>query len=222
VLSGRIIEQAANWAGISVPTLVDDHLSLAWAWNRIASDLSRAGAAAVLRLRGADGTSSNEEDRKTFLDVNRELIDDSSAHGRPRARPWKVLLRLGWLVEQHPADTEIGHYLRELQHRLADGSAAAAWVDELRGELNIRNGRAVRTRNVIVHGGPLVTAVAETVVGTQDALGSQALEWVLDGLAAERALPEVFAEHRTRYFHALDSLRDGGDPIVDLTADTAP
>jgi hypothetical protein len=222
VLSGRIIEQAANWAGVSVPTLVKDHLSFAWAWNQIAGDLSRAGAAAVLRLRGADGTSSSHEDRETFLEANRELVDDRFAGGGPRARPWKVLVRLGWLVEQHPADAEIGDYLRELQQRLADGPAAGAWVDELRGELKVRNARAVRTRNVIVHGGPLVTAVAETVVGTQDALGSQALEWVLDGLAAGRALPEVFAEQRTRYIHALDTLRGGGDPRVELTAGATP
>jgi hypothetical protein len=222
VLSGRIIEQVANWAGVSVPMLVDDHLSLAWAWNRIAGDLSHAGAAAVLRLRGADGAVSSDEDRETFLEVNRELIDNRFAGGRPRARPWKVLPRLGWLVEQHPADTETGDYLRELQQRLADGPAAAAWIDELRDELHVRNARAVRTRNVIVHGGPLLTAIAETVVGAQDTLGSQALEWVIDGLAAERALPEVFAEHRMRYLHAVERSRGGADPTVELTAGAAP
>lgn len=222
VLSGRIIEQAAGWAGISVPTFVNDHLALAWAWNRIAGDLSRAGAAAVLRLPGANGISSSDEHRNTFLDVNRELIDGRSAGGRPRARPWKALDRLGWLIEQHPANTEIGDYLRELQQRLIDGPAAAAWIDELCDELSVRNARAMRTRNVIVHGGPLVAAVAETVVGVRDALGSQALEWVIDGLAAERALSEVFAEHRTRHVSALDRLRGGGDPTVELAAAAAP
>lgn len=221
VLSGRLLEQAANWARVSVPTLIADYLSIAWAWNRIASTLSHAGAAAVLRLRGADGGSSSDEDREKFLEASRELIDDSFAGGRPRARPWKALLRLDWLVHQHPAATEIGDYVRELHQRLADGPAAAAWIDELRGELSILNARAVRTRNAIVHGGPLVTAVAETVVEVQDALGSQALEWVIDGLAAGRALPDVFSERQTRYTVAFDRLLAGGDPTIELAAGAA-
>jgi hypothetical protein len=218
VLSGRIIEQAANWADVSVPNLVQNHLALAWAWNRIADDLSRAGADAVRRLPGADGTSSSGEDRRVFLDAKCELLDTRQVGGRSRARPWKVLGRMEWLVEQHPADTEVGDYLRELHQRLADGPATAAWIDALCGELKIRNARAVRTRNVIVHGGPLITAIADTVVGIQDALSSQALEWVINALAGERAVPKAFAEHRTRHVHALERLRGNGDPTVELTA----
>jgi hypothetical protein len=218
VLSGRILEQVANWAAVSVPTLVEDYLSLAWAWNQIAGILSHAGASAVLRLRGADDGSSSDEDRERFLEVHSDVIDDRSARGRPRARPWQALLRLDWLIEQHPATTEIGDYLREIHQRLADGPAAAAWIDELRHELRVRNARAVRTRNAIVHGGPLVTAVAETVVGVQDALSAQALEWVISGLAAESALSEVFADHRNRYTIAIERLLSKGDPTIELQA----
>jgi hypothetical protein len=67
-----------------------------------------------------------------------------------------------------------------------------------------------------VHGGPLITAVAESVVGV-DSLGSQALEWVIEALAAERALPEVFADHGRRYADAVSRLREGGDPQVELS-----
>jgi hypothetical protein len=218
VLSGRILEQTANWAGVPVPTLVDDYLALPWAWDRIAADLSRAGTTAVLRLRGSDGTSSSQDERQTFLDISGELFDKGDDRGRPRARPWDVLHRLDWLIEQHHADTEIGDYLRELRQRLADGPAAAAWIDDLCDELKTRNARAVRTRNVVVHGGPMVTAVAKTVVGIQDALGKQALDWVIDGLAAGKTLPDVFAEHRTRYIDALGRLRANGDPNAGLTA----
>lgn len=222
VLSGRIIEQAANWAGLAVRTLVDDHLSFAWAWNSIAGHLGRAGRAAVLRLPGADGTSSSDEERETFLTANRELIDHSVPGAYPQARPWKVLRRLDWLVEQHSPDSETGDYLRELQQRLATGPAAAAWVDELRRELRVRNARSVRTRNAIVHGGPLLTGVAKTVVGMQDTLGSQALEWTIDGLAAERPVPEVFAEYRARYANALERLGGGRNPTVEMIAGASP
>jgi hypothetical protein len=195
VLSGRIIEQTANWACVPVPRLIDDHLALAWAWNRIAGDLSRAGTAAVLRLPGADGTSSTDDERKAFLEIRGELFDERQDGGRPRARPWSVLRRLDWLVGHHSRDTEIGNYLRELQQRLSEGPSTAAWIDELRAELTVRNARAVRTRNVVVHWRPLVKAVANTVVDVQDALSSQVLEWVIGGLAArapcQRSLPSI-------------------------------
>ena len=222
VLSGRIIEQAANWAGMTVPAFVSEHLSWAWAWTRIAGSLSRAGAAAVLRLPGADGTTSSNEDRETFLQVSRQILDDRTAALSARARPWEVLKRLDWLVEHHAAATELGDYLRELQQHLAAGADAAAWLDDLRAELEMRNRRAVRTRNLIVHGGPLVSAVADNVVGTQDTLASEALEWVVEGLGAERALDEVFAERRSRYTSAVDRLRTGSDPVIELPAGVAP
>ena len=226
VLSGRIIEQAANWADTTVPALVTDHLAMAWAWTRIARDLSWAGAAAVLRLRGADGTSSDATERQIFIDVRRELIDDRHARGRPVARPWTVLPRLAWLIDQHSPSTEIGDYLRELQRRFADGPSATAWIDHVRDELRVRNARAVRCRNVIVHGGPLNAHVAKTAVGVQDELGSQALEWVIAALAAGRAVPDFFAERAADYNQAFERMRAGAAPADELqqaaTSATAP
>jgi hypothetical protein len=92
------------------------------------------------------------------------------------------------------------------------GLAVANWIDELRGELRIRNARAARTRNALVHGGPLVTAVVDSVVGVFDSLGSQGLEWVIEGLATGRALPELFVEHRRRHSEAVCRLREDGEP----------
>lgn len=74
----------------------------------------------------------------------------------------------------------------------------------------------MRTRNALVHGGPLITAVAESVVGVLDSLGSQALERVVEGLAAERALPELFGEHGGRYADTVGRLREGGDTQVEV------
>ncbi len=56
----------------------------------------------------------------------------------------------------------------------------------------------------------------------QDTLGSQALEWAIDGLAAERPVPEVFAECRGRNANALERLGGGGDPTVEMIAGASP
>ena len=217
VLSGRVIEQSANWADVSVPTLIGDHLAVAWAWDQIADDLSRAGAAAVLRLRD-NSASGNDLDQETLHEVNRDLMDGRLVRGRPRARPWRTLERLDWLTSRHPVTTEIGDYLRELHERLSDGPTTAAWIAAACRELKMRNARAVRTRNVVVHGGPLNTAVAANVVGLQDALGSRALECVIEALAAGVAVPDAFAGRQARYVEALERMSGGGDPVIELSA----
>jgi hypothetical protein len=204
VLSGRIIEQAANWADLGVRALIEECLSWAWARNKIAGDLADAGFHGIMRLPAGDSAEVRE--------ARSEIINE--ARGQTRLRTFAVLAHLDWLVEQHAPDTETGAYLRELQQRVANGRAVAGWIDALRNELKVLNARAVRTRNALVHGGPLVAAIVETVVGVQDSLGSQALEWVIDGLASERPLSELFAEEGKHYVDAVGRLRANGDPQV--------
>lgn len=173
VLSGRIIEQTANWAGLKPQSLIEDYLSWVWARNKIAGDLAKAGYHGIMRLPGGNGRTSSASERNKFLRIRQEVINETS--GQMRLRTFAVLPHLDWLVEQHAASTETGDYLRELQRRVANGPAVVSWIEKLRDELKVRNARAVRTRNALVHGGPLITAIAESVVEMLDGLGSQAL-----------------------------------------------
>lgn len=219
VLSGRVLEQVAGWTGLNVPKLIHDHLAWAWAWawGEIGAELRRAGTAAVRRLPGADG-SRGQHEREKFLRANREILGDSHGRARPHAHPWRTLERLNWLVDQHPADSEIGDYLRAIQRRLADGAAARAWIDQTRAELEVLNARGVRTRNSVVHGGPLLAGVAETIIATQDNLATQALEWTMEALASGTDLAASFERHRRRFADAFARLQDGVDPARELIA----
>ncbi len=211
VLSGRIIEQTANWAGLKPRSLIEDHLSWAWARNTIAADLAKGGYYGILRLPVSERQAAGNK----FREVWREIIAEPA--GQTRVRTLAVLTHLDWLVEQHSATTETGDHLRELQRRVANGATVTEWIEKLRGELITHNARAVRTRNALVHGGPLVTAVANSVVELMDDLGSQALEWVIDGLAAESPVPQVFADHRKRYIDVIDGLSGCGTQEVELS-----
>ena len=208
VLSGRIIEQTANWAGLKPQSLIEDYLSWGWARNKIAGDLAKAGYHGIMRLPGGNGRTSSASERDKFLRIRQEVISETS--GQMRLRTFAVLSHLDWLVEQHAASTETGDYLRELQRRVANGPAVVSWIGKLRDELEVLDARAVRTRNALVHGGPLITAIAESVVEMLDGLGSQALEWVIDGLAGEKALPEVFDDRRRRYIDTVDRMFESG------------
>lgn len=216
VLAGRILEQCAGWAELSPKDLVSEYLLLPWCWTRIAGELSRAGSAAVLRLPGADGTTSSDDERETFLRMSREILTRDDGQRLPVARPWLVLERLDSLREQHDANGEIGGWLSELSGRLADGPKTAAWIDQLLGEAERRHARAVRTRNAIVHGGPLLPAITVTVVGMHDALAQHALNWAMDAQLADEPVSAHFVRRGQGFADALHRLRGNGVPSVEL------
>lgn len=210
VLSGRILEQTANWAGLKVRALVEDLLSWAWARNELGRELAGAAFKAFHRPPHEPLPASVQE----FARVRRQVIIEPRADNPGAVRVPAALEHLTWLADQFPAETDLGATLSSLQQRLSDGPMTAETLESMRLQLLRCNRRAVRTRNALVHGGPLVLAVAESVVDVHDHLGSQALEWVISGLAAERSLREVFAERRLQYADAVSRLRDGGDPRI--------
>ena len=206
VLSGRVLEQAANWANLSIPTLITEHLSWIWAQNQLGRELANAGFHAIMRLHPPGKAPPDGE----YRIVRSEIIDE--AGGRMRVRIPAVLERLDWLTAQHAPDTDVGDYLRELQHRTSTGKLVVDWLEQTRSELLDLNRRAVRTRNALVHGGPLIPPVVDSVVEVQDALGAQALEWVIDALASNRGIPEAFQERYDTHHHAIQDLREQAEP----------
>lgn len=210
VLSGRIVEQCARWADLRPSDLVLDHLAWPRCWDHLAGELERAGRTAVFNLQEHD---SSESARQTFLDVSAELLERDHGLGSPRADPWKVLQRLGWLASRFSPDHWIGHWLTDLSTRLCSGPTVAAWLACLESEFVTRHARAIRTRNVIVHGGPLSVPTARSIVGFYDGLAARALEWTMDGLLSHATVHELFAKRRSQYVAAVDALRAGAAPI---------
>jgi hypothetical protein len=189
VLSGRVVEHGALWAGMTVREFVEILLDQ-WSVQRVAERLGRVGRAAVLQLPGADGNTSTRDERNEFLEASHEILD-SQGRQLPLADPHAVLRRLAWLTDRHDPTTEIGGALLELGRLLSDGPAASAWLAEIRSGGTRRNARAVRTRNMIVHGGPLIAEIVPTVVGVQDALAHQALDWVIEAHTGGPAMPAL-------------------------------
>ncbi|MDA0161339.1 hypothetical protein OM076_13760 [Solirubrobacter ginsenosidimutans] len=216
VLSSRIIEQCARWADLSPPAFVADNLAWSWCWAQVADELERAGREAVDNMRGHSGATTTPEERAAFLKVSAEIFRPDRDSWRPRVYPWKVLERLSWLIARFPPDGWIGDWLIDLSARTADGSTVFSWLKRLESEFTTQHARAVRTRNVIVHGGPLLLPTAHSIVGFQDEVAAHALESTMDALLRETTVVEHFAEQRRRYNDALETLRLGGDPAKAL------
>jgi hypothetical protein len=218
VLASRTLETAASWAGIPKRDLVPDYLVGARCFEILADDLARAGTAAVRTLPGAHGRTASAAEREEFIQVSGEIVVHHRG-GRSTSRPLAALHRLDWLATHHPADTEIGAFLAELQSRLSGGAALMAWLDAQRDGLLAVNSRAIRTRNAIVHGGPLIAEVAASAVDETDRLAQLALDWATDALANEQSVSGLFQERKTRFDAASARLRAESTRPVDELAD---
>lgn len=222
VLGGRILEQCAGWAAADEKAFALDYLLLPWCWRRVERALAYAGRAAILRMPGADGTSSSEQQREEFLELSRDVLETDSGRRPPLARPWRTLEVLDQLSAIHAPDGEIGATLSQLRVQLANGVAAADWIEEMCDEGRTRYARAKRTRNAIVHGGPLVPEIAAVVVGMLDTLARTALDWAIDALLNERPLDDYFTERRCAYVDALAALKHGAAPSEALPQPDSP
>jgi hypothetical protein len=200
VLAQRILEQVAKWARRRPLQLVTEDLLWPWVWRQIEERLSRVGRVAVLRMPGHDGTTASVSDRERFLDLSRQILTHGSG-GWPHAEPYAVLNRLGDLVEAHGSGGETLTHLQDLRRRLSCGRATLAWMDDLASVFARRRARAKRTRNVVVHGGPLTEPVARSIVGFQDMLASQALRWALEARLADQEVG-VYIDARTHDYQA--------------------
>jgi hypothetical protein len=216
-LSGRTVEQGAHWAGLGVVAFVDVLLDQ-WCVQRVAERLAQVGRAAVLRLPGGDGTTSTTSERDEFHEANAEIIKPRGLQ-LPFADPVAVLRRLSWLCDRHNATTEIGEALLELRGKLSDGPATVSWLSELRTEGARRNARAVRTRNMVVHGGPIIREIVPTVVDLQDWLAHQALDWAIEAHTAGPDMPALVIGRRDALNDGTRRLRDGAASPVHVLPD---
>jgi len=208
VLAQRIVEQVAKWAQRPWRQLIETDLLWPWVWSRIERRLADVGRAAVLRMPGHDGTAAGPDDRERFLELSGEILTRCSGPW-PEAKPYAVLDRLGDIAEAHRSGGDILFQLEELQRRLSCGSTTLAWMDDLAAVFRSSQARARRTRNVVVHGGPLIEPVVHSIVGFQDALASQALRWALDARLADQEVG-AFIDHRTSgYERARARLAEG-------------
>jgi hypothetical protein len=92
-----------------------------------------------------------------------------------------VLTETQWLIERLPADSDAARQITKLADRTANGKARAAWWDELCKEaLRMEAGR-LRTRNALVHGGPLAPATVEAVAVFAEHVAGEALAACIEG-----------------------------------------
>jgi hypothetical protein len=207
VLTKRVIERAAGWAGVREDVFTDQQLAIPWARGRTINHIGRATRAALEALRrGGDG----------------QLQAWQSAHDAPfhivsvedgAVETTRALEHLDWLKAQLHPNTKVRSELESLSPITHDVSRYADWVDDLVTEFGQLRRRYSRHRNAIVHGGPIDEQSISTIQLFADALAVDILGAAIEGVLIDEPLAAHFARRKLTYERWLADLREPGPPL---------
>jgi hypothetical protein len=133
----------------------------------------------------------------------------------PEHTAWQEILKhppLQWLIERLPADNNAARQITKLADRTANGKATAAWWNELCNEALWIEARRLRTRNALVHGGPLTPATVEAVAVFAKRLAGKALAACTEGRLLGSDLIDYFLDRDHRLVDIRARLKQGAKP----------
>ena len=191
VLTDRVIEQVSGWAGISDRSrFTREHLQPAWAYNRIREEIVSATVQAITAIR-----FSPDGDQK-YLDV---LNNGDLAYKPGESIDLAGVLRqIDWLLALLPAGHPPEARLRAVRDKTVAGQATAAWWDKLAGDFMRIERRANRTRNALVHGGPIASRTVDAVVNFREAIARDAMAGAIYALMRDVNPVDHFIGRRDR------------------------
>lgn len=217
ILCDRILERVSGWAGLSSPRrLVDDHLRLPWALERMRTEMVDIAWSAFSAI--SDISDLEREERERLREAHDEIRWDPEIGFDLGVSSWRVNPRgvagkLGWIADRVPIDSAIYEQVETARQRLETGSAAAAWASELMHEFGTMDARARRLRNTLVHGGPAIELAAGEVLPFVESIAVAALNASIEGQFDDVDLVDAFLDRRSRAESILAELKAGADPI---------
>jgi hypothetical protein len=193
VLCDRAIETVSGWAGISTPRrFVDAYLIPSWAHRRM---LNEIGAIAIDVVHNDERQHyfPNSPEHQSWA----EIVNDPELDLRRAAESWsaealgRIIARLAWLSERIPEGHPARRRIELLERNVRTPKSTLAWFDRLVEQGRLNESRRSRTRNALMHGGPLTNGIVEVVLPfalymADESLGS-ALDAHLDNQPAEAA-----------------------------------
>jgi hypothetical protein len=211
VLCDRIFEQVSGWAGVADRgRFVREHLRLAWALRQVRSEIVGSWYALV------NANSALSSERAMTEEDWRQIVADPEIAFEMRDRRSRVSLqgvlrRLDFLLDRTAPASPVHERLTRLQNRTRNGRATASWVDGLCADFDVLQRRALRTRNALVHGGPVADATARDILPFVETLAVDALHTAIEGELRNADLVDYFLDQRAAREQCLHRLRNN-DP----------
>lgn len=206
VLCERVIEQVCGWAGVSQPPrFVHDYLRPDWVYQQVRSEVSNCYWAFWSEVHG-------QHPLRDQIETTHGGQSAGGAHLLPSINLRRVLELLDELVDLALAGSPANVRLARLQARAGDRAMMGAWLDELFGEFDRRNARLRRTRNALMHGGPIVTGTVDNVSQFAVALAHYTLGRAVDLLLDGRDVVDGFLDEQQQQHRCIAQLREGRPP----------
>lgn len=206
VLCDRAIEQVCGWAGIGRPaTFTVDYLKPSWIYTQIRNRILNS-------YRQLRYSPFGQQSSWTEIDVVEQPPPHSPSSFIGGTNLKAILENLDVLLQAAPSGSDAHSELERLAARLADASAAKSWMNALGTEFDIRNARLRRTRNAIMHGGPIATRTVNHVSDFAVTLAYHALGPAIDILLEDRDLIDGFLNLQESHHRCFARLASGTSP----------
>jgi hypothetical protein len=185
LLCDRVVEQVSGWAGFGDPKAFSSEvLRVTWAVSRVRNAVADAAFAAGWELRWRGHASLAEE----FGDLG------GSWGGTVNLKRFLELFDA--VVDELGDDPENVERVHRLAPRLRSPAASLKWLREQYDDYARLEARRRRTRNSLVHGGPLAERTVEATVNFAESLAVHALGDCIDGRLSHKDLVDHFLEQR--------------------------
>jgi hypothetical protein len=197
VLCDRVIEAVCGWVGMrSRDAFVREHVIPWWALLRVEFLVTKVAR----RLAYSHPPARLPADDPLWT-VWDEILNYEPLGLRKHPRKVKtstLVAEVPWLLERVPHDLPLGQDLVELDRHTRTGHDALAYWDEWQERGKRIEARRLRTRNAIIHGGPLAPRTVGSVALFAEHIASQALITSLDGKLAGKTISGYFQAQHAR------------------------
>jgi hypothetical protein len=210
LLHERVLEQVSGWAGVDdLGCFVSDYLQPEWVHGRMRRSVYSAAVVTQWILNRDEDHHEllaqfcdRPHEPRSAINLRSFLAVASSAHAAVKAAP-RSMIR-----DNSVAVSRLAH----VSEAVASPRVRKAWLLALLEEFSGLERRRRRTRNGLVHGGPLTSKTVESVVDFAEGLAVTALGASIEGRLLERRdLVDHFLTERSRYERAQHRLRNGAE-----------
>lgn len=187
LLCERVVERVSGWAGYSDPKrFTTEYLRPAWAYDHVRYRVADAAFASETALRQIDAGTELAE----------EFVDGFSGLGGT-VNLKRFLELLTPIAEMLGTASDARDRLERVRRRAAP-HLALGWLRELDNDFDRFEGRRLRTRNSLVHGGPATEATVRTAAEFAEIVAVRALGTSIDGRLSKQDLIDHFLDRRSR------------------------
>jgi hypothetical protein len=204
LLCERVVEQVCGWAGINaMERFVGQSIKPSWMHQQLRAEISDA-----YRQLTADLLHAPHRHTST-IETSRTPPQHGPDTYASSINLKAVLDHLDDLVAMAPLGSTSCVRLTQLSERCTDAKAMKAWTAGLEERFDRRNARLRRTRNALMHGGPLTSATVDDVARFAETLAFHALTPAIEMLLAGEDVTDGFLDRRERYRVCVSGLHSG-------------